>query len=41
MRHILPFFVSMIVVLFICTYIPALSLWLPEKLGLLSQGVSP
>ena len=32
---ILPFFISMIVTLIICTYIPALSLWLPDVLGLL------
>ncbi len=35
MRHILPFFVAMIVVLLICTYVPALSLTLPKWLGLL------
>ncbi len=38
-RHILPFFVSMIVVLFICTYVPWFSIWLPGKLGLI--GATP
>jgi len=33
-RHILPFFVSMIIVLLICTYVPEISMWVPEKLGL-------
>jgi TRAP-type C4-dicarboxylate transport system permease large subunit len=37
-RHILPFFVSMVVVLLMCTYAEPLSLWLPEKLGLLSSS---
>jgi len=32
-RHILPFFVAMIIVLLICTYLPAISMWLPAKLG--------
>ena len=32
-RHILPFFIAMIVVLLICTYVPAITMWLPEKLG--------
>ena len=32
---ILPFFVAMIVTLLICSYVPALSLWLPDVLGLL------
>lgn len=32
---ILPFFIAMIVTLIICSYIPALSLWLPDVLGLL------
>jgi tripartite ATP-independent transporter DctM subunit len=35
MRQILPFYAAMIIVLFICSYIPALSMWLPEQLGLL------
>ena len=34
-RHILPFFVAMIVSLFICTYLDELSLWLPGAMGLL------
>jgi tripartite ATP-independent transporter DctM subunit len=33
MRHILPFFVAMIVVLLICTFVPQISMWVPEKLG--------
>ncbi|MFA5553412.1 MAG: TRAP transporter large permease [Phycisphaerae bacterium] len=33
MRHILPFFVSMIITLLITTFIPAISMWLPEVLG--------
>jgi len=33
-RHILPFFVSMVVTLLICTFVPEISMWLPEKLGL-------
>ena len=33
-RHILPFFISMIVTLLITTYIPQISMWLPDKLGL-------
>ena len=33
--RILPFFVAMIVTLMICSFIPALSLWLPGVLGLL------
>lgn len=32
---ILPFFIAMIATLLVCSYIPALSLWLPEVLGLL------
>ena len=32
---ILWFFVAMVVSLLICSYLPALSLWLPESLGLL------
>ena len=32
---ILPFFIAMVVTLIICSYIPALSLWLPDVLGLL------
>lgn len=32
-RHILPFFAAMIVVLFICTYVPQISLTLPKLFG--------
>jgi len=35
MRHILPFFAAMIVVLFICTYVPEISLALPRWVGLI------
>ncbi|MBP7052038.1 MAG: TRAP transporter large permease [Phycisphaerae bacterium] len=35
MRPILPFFISLLVTLLLCTFIPELSLWLPEKLGFL------
>ena len=35
MRHILPFFAAMIVILFICTYVPEISLALPRWLGLI------
>jgi tripartite ATP-independent transporter DctM subunit len=34
-RPILPFFLAMIVVLLLCTFIPEISLWLPAKLGFL------
>jgi len=33
MRHILPFFVAMIVALLICTYVPQISLFLPKLFG--------
>jgi len=33
MRHILPFFIAMIVTLLICTFVPEISMWLPDKLG--------
>ncbi|MFA5293850.1 MAG: TRAP transporter large permease [Phycisphaerae bacterium] len=33
MRHILPFFMAMIITLLVCTYVPAITMWLPEKLG--------
>jgi tripartite ATP-independent transporter DctM subunit len=33
MRHILPFFAAMVVALIITTFIPALSMWLPDVLG--------
>jgi tripartite ATP-independent transporter DctM subunit len=32
-RHILPFFIAMIITLLICTYVPAITMWLPAKLG--------
>ncbi len=35
MKQILPFYTAMVLALFICSYIPQLSLWLPEQLGLL------
>jgi tripartite ATP-independent transporter DctM subunit len=35
MRPILPFFVSMIVTLLICTFVPQISLWIPDLFGLL------
>jgi len=34
-RPILPFFLAMIAALLLCTFIPEISLWLPEKLGFL------
>jgi len=37
-KHIVPFFIAMIVVLFICTYVDVFSMWLPEKLGLISAA---
>jgi TRAP-type C4-dicarboxylate transport system permease large subunit len=33
MRHILPFFIAMIITLLICTYVPQISMWLPTKFG--------
>jgi tripartite ATP-independent transporter DctM subunit len=33
MRHILPFFAAMIVTLIITTFVPAISMWLPDLLG--------
>ena len=35
MRPILPFFISLIVTLLLCTFIPEISLWLPAKFGFL------
>jgi tripartite ATP-independent transporter DctM subunit len=35
MRHILPFFIAMIAILLLCTYVPWFSLTLPRALGLL------
>ncbi len=34
MRPILPFFLAMIATLLLCTFIPEISMWLPEKLGM-------
>ena len=34
MRYVLPFYVAMIVVLFICTYLPQISMVLPRLFGL-------
>lgn len=34
-RHILPFFASMVITLLIIIYVPEISMWLPEKLGLI------
>ncbi|HBG28747.1 MAG: hypothetical protein A2Y10_14350 [Planctomycetes bacterium GWF2_41_51] len=31
-RHILPFFIAMIVTLLLCTYVPAITMWLPRAL---------
>ena len=33
-RPILPFFVAMVIALLICTFVPQISMWLPDKLGL-------
>ncbi len=33
MRHIFPFFVAMVITLLICTFVPEISLWIPDKLG--------
>ncbi len=33
MRHILPFFVAMIITVLICTFVPQISMWLPDILG--------
>jgi len=42
MRHILPFFVAMVTVLLICTYLPAFAMWLPDRLGLIEwSGTGP
>jgi tripartite ATP-independent transporter DctM subunit len=35
MRHILPFFIAMIVALFVCVYVPDISLALPRIFGLI------
>lgn len=32
-RHILPFFVAMIIALLLCTFLPQISMWLPGRLG--------
>ncbi len=33
MHHILPFYVAMIITLLICTYIPEITMWIPDRLG--------
>ncbi len=33
LRHIVPFFVAMIVSLLICTFVPQLSMWIPDLFG--------
>ncbi len=33
-RYIVPFFISMIITLLICTFVPEISMWLPAKFGL-------
>ena len=33
LRPILPFFIAMVITLLICTFVPEISMWLPEKLG--------
>lgn len=35
MRYIIPFFIVMVVILLITMFVPSLSMWLPDKLGLL------
>jgi len=35
MRHLVPFFISMVTVLFVCTYLPVISLTLPKLLHFL------
>ncbi len=35
LRHIVPFFIVMAVILLVTIYVPAVSMWLPGKLGLL------
>ncbi len=35
LRHIFPFFGAMLVSLLICTFLPGLSLWIPDKLSLM------
>jgi tripartite ATP-independent transporter DctM subunit len=34
-RHIVPFFIAMIITLLICTFVPEISMWLPQKIGLI------
>jgi tripartite ATP-independent transporter DctM subunit len=34
-RHLMPFFIVLIVVLFVVVFVPQISLWLPQTLGLL------
>jgi tripartite ATP-independent transporter DctM subunit len=33
-KHLIPFFLIMILVLLICSYLPAISMWLPNLMGL-------
>ncbi len=37
LKHVLPFYAAMILVLMLLTYIPDLSLWLPQALGLIRK----
>ena len=34
-KHCVPFIIAAVIVLMLVTYIPALSMWLPAKLGML------
>jgi TRAP-type C4-dicarboxylate transport system permease large subunit len=34
-RHIVPLYIAMVAALLLTIYVPAISMWLPEKLGLL------
>jgi len=36
-RHLLPFFLAMISVLLVCTYVPWISMWLPKALNLIAR----
>ncbi len=36
-KHILPFYIAMVFVLMLITYLPELSLWLPQALGLIRK----
>ena len=37
-KHLIPFFIAMIVALMLVTYIPTISMWLPSALKLISGG---